>query len=325
MQKVEGVVMLAPGTTLPGQAYINYGSQFINSTVAIRRESVTTGAVSYGSGVLVNHASGIQLVLTAAHVLDSTSGMRPANKLTVMVGTNYLNPDKAIKVKNYVHHPTYIVGSGLGTGSQIDLALIILESKLVGIGVGMATLPAQNNQPLSFAGYGQHGLSLESLQSKDGYLRGFQSMAMNPSGLFDDTIYNSSFTSTLMDSTYLGVAANGDSGGGVFQNASLHGVMVGASPGTIIYVDLTSEVVTNFIDGFVAQFQQPEVEISLFSSSIALSFSELFPGREYRVMRSPTLSGWEEAHRFTAAASTGSWGEALAAGGSMFYKLEWDE
>ena len=40
-------------------------------------------------------------------------------------------------------------------------------------------------------------------------------------------------------------------------------------------------------------------------------------------MMSATRSAWEEAYRFTATATTGSWSEALAPEGQRFYHLEW--
>lgn len=65
--------------------------------------------------------------------------------------------------------------------------------------------------------------------------------------------------------------------------------------------------------------------ISVSTTTADLSFSNLISNRGYRIMRSAVLSGWEEAHRFTAASSTATWSEPLAPAGRMFYRLEWDE
>lgn len=69
----------------------------------------------------------------------------------------------------------------------------------------------------------------------------------------------------------------------------------------------------------------PKVSCALTSTAAQLTFSDLIPTREYRIMRAPTLAAWVEAHRFTATATTDSWGEPLATGGKMFYRLEWSE
>jgi hypothetical protein len=61
------------------------------------------------------------------------------------------------------------------------------------------------------------------------------------------------------------------------------------------------------------------------STEAQLTFTNLITSREYRVMRSNALTGWQEAQRFTATSNTGTWNEPLAPEGRMFYRLEWDE
>jgi hypothetical protein len=70
---------------------------------------------------------------------------------------------------------------------------------------------------------------------------------------------------------------------------------------------------------------RPQLALDVTAGSAHLSLSKLLLRREYRIMRAPTLSGWQEAHRFTATAATFSWNEAISTQGPMFYRLEWNE
>lgn len=85
------------------------------------------------------------------------------------------------------------------------------------------------------------------------------------------------------------------------------------------------------IQGFVARTNvywnataiQPRLAIDLAAGSVHLSMANLLLNKEYRIMRSPTLSGWEEAHRFTSAAAAFSWSGGVSTNRRMFYRLEW--
>lgn len=68
-----------------------------------------------------------------------------------------------------------------------------------------------------------------------------------------------------------------------------------------------------------------KITATVTAASAHLSFSNLVTGREYRIMKSPALASWLEAHRFTAAAPMSSWSEALSPEGRQFYRLEWNE
>jgi hypothetical protein len=88
-----------------------------------------------------------------------------------------------------------------------------------------------------------------------------------------------------------------------------------ATPGTFYPNHGVVEVIPN----------PPRLAIALVAASPQLSISNLLSGREYRVMRSSALSGWEVAHSFTATSANYSWSEALSPTGRMFYRLEWNE
>ena len=85
------------------------------------------------------------------------------------------------------------------------------------------------------------------------------------------------------------------------------------------------------IQGFVAKTNvywnstaiRPRLAVDLAAGSAHLSLSNLLLNKEYRIMRAPNLSGWEEAHRFTSAAAAFSWSEGVSTNGRMFYRLEW--
>lgn len=69
----------------------------------------------------------------------------------------------------------------------------------------------------------------------------------------------------------------------------------------------------------------PKLTASVVDTTAHITFANLIPNREYRLMRSGALNAWEEAHRFTPTVPTGSWSEALDPEGRQFYRLEWNE
>jgi len=90
-------------------------------------------------------------------------------------------------------------------------------------------------------------------------------------------------------------------------------------------IDLATTAARAFISANTVMPDPPRFAVDLVAGSAQLSLSNLLSGREYSVMRSPTLSGWQEARRFTATAPTESWSEPISPGGRMFYRYEWTE
>ena len=88
-----------------------------------------------------------------------------------------------------------------------------------------------------------------------------------------------------------------------------------------------------FIGPVGVEYPAPVVGLTLAAEQVRLGLAGLVVGREYRVMRSEDLSGWEEADRFTVVEgpmpASGrvdrEWSEAAVLPGRRFYKLEWDE
>ena len=312
-------VMLAPGTVLPGQGYIDYGAQFAASAVAIKRISTANnGTFGFVSGVQIDERH----VLTAAHAIDTAVGFWPRDYLAIAIGSNLYSSSIDIGIKRMQVHESY--GGTFGTG--IDLVIFELESPIPGRGVLIAPDSAPNNTMLSFAAYGQHGLVDEPLQSVDGNLRAFTSTAIDPSSQFSNYFYGAADPFGSLT----GKGANRDSGGGVYYNNLLVGLIIASSGGTsssgfTTYLDVTRPEVKAFINAFRANSISPSVTVNIATNTAHLSFSGLIPTREYRIMWSSALSSWEEANRFTASGPTGSWSESLAPEGRRFYKLEWDE
>ena len=233
--------MLAPGTTLPGEDYKTYGAQFANSVVAIKTVSPTSGTVRYASGVQLDEYT----IITAAHVLDSTSGFRPFANVSVLGGVNFFSPDFESSIASYVIHPTYVQGSGPLFGNQLDLAVITLSSPVYGRGVEIGA-DAPVGAVVSMAGFGQHGLTSSALQPQDGYIRAFESQVINSSAVADNRYYGigTGFSSLSLE----GQGAQFDSGGGVFYNNKLIGFMtsVGGSASTTFF-KVTSDDAMGFI------------------------------------------------------------------------------
>jgi hypothetical protein len=240
-KQAEAAVMLAPGTVLPGEEYKTYGATFADSVVAIKTISPTSGTVRYASGVQLDEYT----IITAAHVLDAAVGFRPFANVFVLGGVNFFSPDFESSIATYVIHPTYSQGSGLGTGSQIDLAVITLSTPIFGRGAIIgSSIP--NGEVVALAGYGQHGLSPSSLQAQDGYIRAFNGETVNPSGLFDNQYYG--MTIGFSSINLRGMGAQYDSGGGVFHDNQLVGFMTAASgSSSTTFLDLTNSEIQNFI------------------------------------------------------------------------------
>ena len=88
-----------------------------------------------------------------------------------------------------------------------------------------------------------------------------------------------------------------------------------------------------FIGPIGVIYPAPVVGLSLAAEQVRMGLGGLVVGREYRVMRSEDLSGWNEVDRFTVVEdpmpASGrvdrEWSEAAVLPGRRFYKLEWDE
>ena len=88
-----------------------------------------------------------------------------------------------------------------------------------------------------------------------------------------------------------------------------------------------------FIGPVGVEYPAPVVGLTVGAGQVRLGLVGLVVGREYRVMRSEDLSGWDEVDRFTVTEdpwpASGrvdrEWSEAVVLPGRRFYKLEWDE
>jgi hypothetical protein len=316
-------VMLAPGTVLPGQAYIDKGAEFADRVVAIRRVSAS-GVVSYASGIKLTPYH----VLLPAHVIDSLSGFRPPERLRVLIGSNFFSPLQTLDVVSYVTHPTYISGSNSVGGSVYDMAVLKISIAMPPPFASLAAISPPNGTTITYAGYGMPGLSLATATSHDGNLRSFQGTSTSTTGfLFDDAIYGATFASSTLGLPLAGSGSVGDSGAAGFTSDNDVAFMAtsGSGDNFTFGVDLTNPTAREFITANTVMPDPPQLAIALVATSAQLSLSNLLSGREYRVMRSPTLSNWQEAFRFTATVTSYSWSEAISPIGRTFYRLEWNE
>ena len=88
-----------------------------------------------------------------------------------------------------------------------------------------------------------------------------------------------------------------------------------------------------FIGPIGVKYPAPDVGLSVAAEQVRLGLAGLVVGREYRVMRSVDLSGWDEVDRFTVVEdpwpASGrvdrEWSEAAVLPGRRYYRLEWDE
>lgn len=243
------MVMLAPGTTLPGQSYISYAAPFKSCMVAIKRVSVSTGAITYVSGIQIDSRH----VITTCHGLDSTSGIRPLSNLSVLIGDNILTPSVEINIRRCLIHPDY---RSYGQGE--DIAILELAEEVPNRGVELGNYVAINNV-IQMAGYGQAALSDGALQPLDGFLRAFDSFS-NGSSLswLPDEHYNQAtpFEHYYPLLPFAGFGAQYDSGGGVFLNGKLVGIIVAATEswfgevGCTWYLDTTRPTILAHIEQF---------------------------------------------------------------------------
>ena len=254
--------MLAPGTVLPGEEYKTYGAQFANSGVAIKTVSPTSGTVRYASGVQLDEYT----VITAAHVLDTAVGFRPFANVFVVGGVNFNAPDFVSSIVSYVIHPTYVQGSGLGTGSQIDLAVITLSSPIYGRGVEIG-VGAPIGAALAMAGFGQFGLSSSALNPQDGFIRAFDSQVVDNSAVFDSSIYGTGIGFSTLNLE--GQGAPYHSGGGVFYDNKLIGIMhSGGGSASTNFLKVTNSDVMNFIGTAIPE---PSRAVLIFGGLLAMA------------------------------------------------------
>ena len=246
LRPTDAAVMLAPGTTLPGQDYIDYGAQFQNSMVGIKRVSPTNGAFGFVSGVQIDERH----VITSAHGIDTTAqGFWPMKFLFSVVGTNLYTPASTTPFRRMSVHPSY--GRSFGTG--IDLVVIELEEALPGRGSHIADNSVASGELLVFAGFGQFALVDGALQPVDGFVRAFDATATNPSPLFDNYYYSDGYPNGLLP----GKGANRDSGGGVYFGNDLVGIIIAvgaetSSSGRTTFLDLTRPEIRSWIAEFQA-------------------------------------------------------------------------
>lgn len=226
--KVRAAVMLAPGTTLPGENYMNFGTTFLGRSVWVRGEK-TTGEIIYFTGLRINGGN----VLTINTQTHSSSG--PITVLAVGSGPNYFStPGEVRSVANVVPNPS------------LDLSILQLGGDFFpGTDLVVGSTPGFY-QPIQIAGYGQFALQDGPIQLQDGNIRGFEQVAS-----FDNSSVVSPNEMSLL--AFPGGAKPGYSGAPVFYGGDPFAIMTGGSLGTqsiqtVQYIPLN----TPGLDAFIA-------------------------------------------------------------------------
>lgn len=295
-------------------------------------KATINNVVTRGSGTLIRGADA-DWVLTAAHCLENSQGLVSSENIIVGNGSSYFNDlGTTSSADYYLRSPNY--SGTFSTGS--DWAFVRLTNRISSPNLAfvIGASPSRGERIL-FTGFGLPRSFLEGTLPNNGNVASFYGSFVDAS--FNNYPYdNGDFTGESNS----GVGTSRDSGGSVKAYSSTTGKW--ENIGTIVFADLGSANYTGFFDyhaadqpfrDFLTQTVRPvtaipnppSIAITISPSASQIFFSNLIVAREYRVMRSPSLNIWEEAHRFTAAAATGSWGESLATGGTMFYRLEWNE
>jgi hypothetical protein len=306
--------------------HINLGLAHSTHVLWVKGEAL--GAFYYFSAIRIND----HFAVTAAHAV-----MHPDYGVFVPAligdGPNRLvDPGNVRQIAAVKVYPTYSGASGY---PQPDIAILKFTQPLSGASPTFA--PPQSivvGQVVTAAGYGVPGFTDTGFRPEDGQLRGWDARIESETSHFNSQFYENTYFYPNSMISLNGRGSNGDSGSPVYDGQGrLAGMNIGNTPGTLhfdpigttIFLDLTNPTVRAWIEANTAIPDPPNLAINVTSTTAQFNFSNMIPAREYRVMRSSTLGAWEEAHRFTAITTTGSWSEALVPGGRRFYRLEWNE
>lgn len=285
-----------------------------------------------GSGILIR-GQDYDYVITAGHAVSTQFGIIGVANMSVGDGSSYLtHPGNTSGISSIYLSPTYTTGNNDGE----DYAFLRLSTRISSPALvfTLGATPAEGALIL-FSGYGLPGAMSGETITNTGNVMGFYAR-YSPTGpvtwneACDTGIFNGQPDS--------GFGNTRDSGGSVkayniLNNTWGHiGLMIGSnfSNTTIFYSFGRAD--SNFINFLfntvrpaATVAESPQIACTVNASSAQLSFTKLETNREYRILRSFNLSGWEEAHRFTATDTTGSWSEGLATEGRRFYRMEWNE
>jgi hypothetical protein len=324
------LIQLAQGAKVPTAADIpaSYALGALHEDIVWYRGIINN--TSYrASGTLIRGLDH-DWVLTAAHAVSTPQGLIPAENMTVGNGTSYFNDLGQTTGVSFIYiSPTY---AGILNGA--DYAFLRLSSRIsqAGLEFRLGTLPSEGTS-IFFCGYGLPATFQGETVQNTGNVMGFHASYSNVA--FANYPY---CTGYYTGSSNSGIATTRDSGGAVKTLNALTGkwenigTMVAADTGSTSFFSFYHadqhfyDFLTTTVRPLVAAPKLPSMTVAASPTLVQLSCADLIPTTQYRVMRSPTLTGWQEAHRFTAStANTYSWSEAISPGGRMFYRLEWSE
>ena len=306
--KIEAAVMLAAGTTLPGENYMAFGASFLGRSVWVKGR-YATGTIAYFTGLRINGGN----ILTINVQTHSPNG--PITVLEVGNGPNYFtDPGEVRPVINVVLNPS------------LDLSILQLGGDFFpGTDLVVGSTPGFY-EPIQIAGYGQFALQDGPIQLQDGNIRGLEQVQ----GSNNNFAFVSSGEFGLLN--FPGGAKPGYSGAPVFYGGDPIGIVTSGILGTqeiqgTYYVPLNTPGLDAFIAANTAVQTKPvSLTCTIANGQVQLAMSHLVTSRTYKVMRSGNLApSWTEAHSFPATSPSATWSEPLSPDGRQFYRLEWTE
>lgn len=261
------------GDPAANQRAIDNGARYSvengGNVAALRFQSDTR--TGYGSMVFVNPYTAI----ATAHQFSSSLG---ANQTySVHTGSNYNS--------GITYNPAEIF---LHPNSSIDFAVIKFDVPVpIANDIVFGQSRPGDNESVWLSGYGESGTRATGYLPQDGFLRAGESRANFDAPLLGGSslLYqNALFTNSLLRPTHLRLA-NGDSGGGVFnQNGQLVGLGWASSTSingsTSAFLNVLAPEVQGFLDSHITAVPEP--------SSLALSFIALGSG---------ALAAWRRSRR----------------------------
>lgn len=328
---ISGVRTASPATLTSAQDFEAAKALGAQQSDVVWYRGVIGNTAYRGAGTLIRGRD-YDWVLTAAHLISTPHGIINTTTMTLGDGTSYLSDQGNVTGASLIYvSPNY---SGTGSIGSSDYAFIRLNNRISSPGIRFTLgLDPPSGTSVLLTGFGLPGTFSGGSLVNTGHVASFYGAFADVS--FNNYSYDSAYYTGQNNS---GVASPRDSGGPVktFNSSSGQWENIGhiTSGDGNSYTNFFSyssadqnfhDFLSNTVRPVIPAPKPPSLAIYTSPTEVQISCADLIPAAEYRVMRSPTLSGWQEAHRFTASSVTDTWSEPLSPGGRMFYRLEWDE
>jgi hypothetical protein len=218
--------------TLAGRAAVGFSGGVVSIFITAPGTTIT---IRYSGVALKSYADGSGWILASNHPNGDLSGLGYGEE-TVTVGlaaNNLTSGETRLSVTRMV----VLSDSGSRDPNRRDLRLYYVPAGLPQFPpmemLTMDQVPLGSH--LSFAGFGRWGSESAGFQPTSGDIRGFvaQYVSTGTSGGFSSSFYRQALTAPSDSTPLLGRGASGYSGGGVFFQEMLCGIMQYGTNGTI--------------------------------------------------------------------------------------------